>query len=303
MLSVKPGEVAQSKFHEFLLHAIAPRPIAFVSSISASGNVNLAPFSFFNCFGSNPPVLVYSPALSGRTGASKNTHDNVKEVPECVVNIAHFDMVNQMNLAAGMYAKGVNEFEKSGLTPVASVTVKPPRVAECYVQMECSVKQIIETGHGGGAGNLVVCEVNIIHINEDVLNAEGSIDPYKMNYVARMGQQYWCRVNGDSIFKLPVFKMADNLGLGFDQLPGGIKHSPYLTGNEIAQIATQHAFPSAEEVTMVPIGIPVLDFGLLERELHHMAKEELNKGNVSGAFRILMAVETVPACRVTHWLN
>ncbi len=149
MLSIKPGDIPQPKFHEHLLHAIAPRPIAFVSSMDTEGNVNLAPFSFFNCFGSNPPVLVYSPALSGRTGARKNTHDNVKILPECVVNIGNYNILHQMNLAAGMYPKGVNEFGKSGLTPVASVMVKPPRVAECYVQMECAVTQIIETGHSG----------------------------------------------------------------------------------------------------------------------------------------------------------
>jgi flavin reductase (DIM6/NTAB) family NADH-FMN oxidoreductase RutF len=291
MLSVKPGDVSQAKFHEYLLHAVAPRPIAFVSSINNAGEVNLAPFSFFNCFGSNPPILVYSPARSGRTGASKNTHDNVKEVPECVVNIAHYDIVNQMNLAAGMYPKGVNEFEKSGLTAVASVTVTPPRVAECYVQMECQVKQVIETGEGGGAGNLVVCEVNVVHINECVMNEEGGIDPYKMNYVARMGQQYWCRGSQESIFKMPAFKMPDNLGLGYDQLPYGIKHSPYLTGNEIAQIGMQHSFPSPGDVESVNIELPVNDFKLLEQDLHHKARIELKKDNINGAFAILMAVE------------
>lgn len=291
MLSIKPGDVPQPKFHEYLLHAISPRPIAFVSTVDPEGNVNLAPFSFFNCFGSNPPVLVYSPALSGRTGASKNTHDNVKLVPECVVNIAHYDIVYQMNLAAGMYPKGVNEFAKSGLTAIESVTVKPPRVAECYVQMECDVKQVIETGKGGGAGNLVICEVKLVHINEKVLNAEGSIDPYKMNYVARMGQQYWCRVLGDSIIQLPSFKMADNLGLGFDLLPEGIRHSPYLTGNEIAQIATQHAFPTDEEVGAAMLQLSMDDFSVYEREAHNLAKREIAGGNISGAFSILMAVE------------
>ncbi len=291
MLSIKPSDVPQAKFHEYLLHAIAPRPIAFVSSINLNGDVNLAPFSFFNCFGSNPPVLVYSPALSGRTGAPKNTYDNVKEVPECVVNIANYDIIYQMNLAAGMYPKDVNEFEKSGLTAIPSQMVKPPRVAECFVQMECRVKQVIETGQGGGAGNLVICEVNLIHINEQVLNSDGGIDPNRMNYIARMGQQYWCRVQADNIIQLPSFKMPDNLGLGFDRLPEGIRHSPYLTGNEIAQIAALHTFPTEEEIGAVTFRKSTSDFSVFEHEAHKLAKMELAKGNAVGAFSILMAVE------------
>ena len=149
--TINPSELTHAKLHEYLLSAVAPRPIAFVSTINKNGVANLAPFSFFNCFGSNPPVLVFSPARSGRTGATKHTHDNVQEVKECVVNIPHYDMLYQMNLAAHMYEKGVDEFSKSGLTAVASVVVKPPRVAECFVQFECEVKDVIETGQGGGA--------------------------------------------------------------------------------------------------------------------------------------------------------
>src|SRR5688572_19453247 len=152
MLSINPTEISIPKLHEHLLHAIAPRPIAFVSTIDKNGTVNLAPFSFFNCFGSNPPTLVFSPARSGRTGATKHTHDNVLEVKECVVNIPNYDMLYQMNLAAHMYEKGVNEFEKSGLTAVPSLIIKPPRVAECFVQFECQVKDVFETGKNGGAG-------------------------------------------------------------------------------------------------------------------------------------------------------
>src|ERR1043165_2728583 len=148
MLSIRPGEVPTPKLHEHLLGAVAPRPIAFASTIDKEGNVNLAPFSFFNCFGSNPPILIFSPARSGRTGATKHTHDNVLEVAECVVNIAPYSLLYQMNLAAHMYPEGTNEFAKSGLVPVPSITVKPPRVAGCYVQMECKVNQVIETGQG-----------------------------------------------------------------------------------------------------------------------------------------------------------
>ena len=171
MLSINPADIPMPKLHDYLLSAVAPRPIAFVSTIDKDGNVNLSPFSFFNCFGSNPPTLVFSPARSGRTGATKHTHDNVLEVKECVVNIPHYDMLYQMNLAAGMYPKGMNEFEKSGLTPVASAMVKPPRVGEAFVNFECKVINVIETGEQGGAGNLIVCEVVMIHIADKVLDA------------------------------------------------------------------------------------------------------------------------------------
>ncbi|HWB64963.1 MAG TPA: flavin reductase family protein [Chitinophagales bacterium] len=290
MLSLKPSELPIPKLHEYLLHAVAPRPIAFVSTIDKNGNVNLAPFSFFNCFGSNPPTLVYSPALSGRTGATKNTHDNVMEVPECVVNIAHYEMLYQMNLAAGMYPKGVNEFAKAGLTAVASETVKPPRVAECYVQMECEVKQVIETGHGGGAGNLVICEVKMIHINEKVLTDDGSIDPFKMDYIARMGQQYWCRVQPENIFRVPGFKMLNEVGLGFDRLPDSIKHSPYLTGNEIAQVATLHDFPAPAEINEAAALLTETSPQKRIEQAHQMAKAEIAKGEIAKAFAVLMAV-------------
>jgi flavin reductase (DIM6/NTAB) family NADH-FMN oxidoreductase RutF len=299
MLTIKPGETPVPKIHEYLLAAVAPRPIAFVSTVDKAGHVNLAPFSFFNVFGANPPTLVYSPARSGKTGQTKHTHDNVLEVPECVVNIAHYDMLYQMNLAAHMYPKGVNEFEKSGLTPVASETVKPPRVAEAYVQMECKVKQVIETSQLGGAGNLVICEVTLIHINEKVLNDEKGIDPFKMNYIARMGKQYWCRVGQENIFTVPSFKMPGETGLGFDQLPDGIRHSKYLSGNDIAQIAASERIP--EEKELFDLGpVPEIknvvnkyghDFAAFEKEMHLLAKQEIEQDNVWFAFKILMIVE------------
>ncbi len=300
MRTINPSEIPHPKLHEHLLNAIAPRPIAFVSTIDKEGNVNLSPFSFFNCFGSNPPTLVYSPALSGRTGHTKHTHDNVKEVPECVVNIAYYDILYQMNLAAGMYTKGVNEFAKSGLTAIASETIRPPRVAECYVQFECTVKDIIETGKGGGAGNLVICEVKLIHINEKVLTADGeSIDPFKMDYIARMGKQFWCRVGQDNIIQVPAFKMMEDVGLGFDQLPDGIKKSPYLSGNDIARIATFHTFPTEAEVAeamnadfMQEILQAHRDnFAAFEKEAHQRAKVEIVRGSLPLAFQILMVVE------------
>ena len=299
MLKIKPGEVPGAKIHEYLLSAVAPRPIAFVSTVDKEGNVNLAPFSFFNVFGSNPPTLIFSPARSGKTLQTKNTHDNVLEVDECVVNIAHYEMLYQMNLAANMYPKGVNEFAKSGLTPVASEIVKPPRVAEANVQMECKVKQVIETGQGGGAGNLIICEVVLMHINENVLDATKSIEPLKMNYIARMSKQYWCRIGEENIFEVPGFRMADNLGLGFDDLPEGIRKSKYLSGNDIAQIAGSERLPEEKELfEMGPVAEVKLiidkygdNFEAFEKEMHLLAKQEIEQGNIWFAFKILMIVE------------
>ncbi len=284
------------KLHEYLLSAVAPRPIAFVSTIDKEGNVNLSPFSFFNVFGSNPPTLVFSPARSGRTGATKNTHDNVLEVEECVVNIAHYDMLYQMNLAAHMYPKGVDEFAKSGLTKLGSVTVKPPRVAECYVQMECKVKQVIETGQGGGAGNLIICEVTMLHVNERVLNEEGSIDPFKMNYIARMGKQFWARIGAENIISVPGFRMSNELGVGWDALPQSITHSKYLSANDVAQIASLHSFPTKEDLEEIRkadfmkeiFAENENDVEGLKKAIHLRAKIEIERGSLPLAFQLLM---------------
>lgn len=298
-MTLDPGELPVPKLHEFLLSAVAPRPIAFVTTIDLNGNVNLSPFSFFNVFGANPPVLVFSPARSGRTGATKNTHDNVAEVPECVVNIAQYDILYQMNLAAGMYPKGVNEFIKSGLSAAASLKVKPPRVAECFVSMECRVNQVIETGQGGGAGNLIICEVLMMHINDKVLNAEGSIDPFKMDYIARMGKQYWCRVGRENIFTVPSFKMADDLGMGFDNLPAGILHSEVLSGNDLARLATCKSIPLRSELSDAQAMPEVqlltekasTDFSVFERQMQLLAKKQIEADNTGLAWKILMLAE------------
>lgn len=294
-----PKELSPAKLHEHLLSAVAPRPIAFVSTIDKDGNVNLAPFSFFNVFGSNPPVMIFSPARSGRTGATKNTHDNVKEIAECVVNIAHYDMLYQMNLAAGMYPKGTDEFIKSGLTAAPSVMVKAPRVGESYVSFECKVTNVIETGQNGGAANLIVCEVLMIHIADQVLDAEGSIDPLKMSYIARMGKQNWCRVGEENIFQVPGFKMANELGIGFEALPEGIRHSKYLTGNDLAQLAASDKIPSEKELFEMK-NVPEVqlivdkyghDFSAFEKEMHLLAQQEIAQDNIWLAWKVLMVVE------------
>jgi flavin reductase (DIM6/NTAB) family NADH-FMN oxidoreductase RutF len=298
-MTIDPKELSIPKLHDHLLSAIAPRPIAFVSTIDGDGDVNLSPFSFFNVFGANPPIMIFSPARSGRTGMTKNTHDNVKEIAECVVNIAHYDILYQMNLAAGMYPKGVDEFKKAGLTSLPSVMVKPPRVGECYVSFECKVNQVIETGETGGAGNLIICEVVMMHISDEVLDSEGGIDPLRMDYIARMGKNNWCRIGAENIISIPSFKMANELGMGFDQLPEGIRQSKYLSGNDLAQLAACDKIPTEKELfdTKGVEEIQVVvrnhghDFSSFEKEMHLLARQEIEQSNLWLAWKILMIVE------------
>lgn len=299
MLSIKQNDLPLAKWHEYLLGAVAPRPIAFVSTMDKDGRKNLAPFSFFNIFGSNPPVLIFSPARSGRTVRTKHTYDNLKETDECVVNIVNYAMVYQTSLASTEYPKGVNEFEKAGFTELKSELVKPPRVAESPAQMECKVKQIIETGEQGGAGNLIICEILILHVSEDVLDDDKSISPYKMDQVARMGKNHYARMIPEAIFEVPKPKPHDVLSIGFDALPEGIRRSKYLTGNDIAQIASSERLPEEKELfEMGPV--PEIksiidkyghDFPEFERQMHLLAQQEIEQGNVWFAFKMLMVVE------------
>jgi flavin reductase (DIM6/NTAB) family NADH-FMN oxidoreductase RutF len=292
MITITPAEFPLPVFHDYMLSAIAPRPIAFVSTQDTDGCVNLSPFSFFNAFGSNPPIVVFSPARSGRTGQTKDTFDNVKAVPQCVINICDYALVHQLSLASGEYPKGVNEFEKAGLTALPSQTVKPPRVAEAPIQMECEVLQILETGTEGGAGNLVICRVNCIHIRESVLDKDNRIDPYRMDYIARMGRNFYARIIPESIFEVPKPAGKDNLGIGFDNLPDSVRHSSVLTGNELAQLASVSALPSVEAVTAFR---SAADFSALHSELtdeqqrHRLAAAYIRAGDIQRAWLILLA--------------
>lgn len=300
MLSIKPKDLPLPKWHDYLLGAVAPRPIAFVSTTDKEGNVNLAPFSFFNVFGSNPPVLIFSPNRSGKTGRTKNTFDNLKETDECVVNIANYAIVHQLSLASSEYPKGVNEFKKAGFTELKSEFVRPPRVAECPAQLECKVKQVIETGTEGGAACLIVCEVLVLHLSESVLEDDKTISPYKMDQVARMGKNYYARMLPEAIFEVPKPKPpTEGLGIGFDNLPQGILHSKYLTGNDLAQIASCERIPEEKELfDMGPVPeIQTIinkhgnDFPSFEKEMHLLAKQEIEQHNFWFAFKILMVVE------------
>jgi len=244
MISFSADELSTQKMHQLLLGSVGPRPICFASTIDAQGNRNLAPFSFFNVFSAAPPILVFSPARSGRTGESKHTYQNVLEVPEVVINIVNYAMVEQMSLASSPYAKGVDEFVKAGFTPIASETIAPFRVKESPVQFECHVNQVIELGQQGGAGNLIICQVKKIHVNEAFMNEQGNIDQNKIDLVARMGGDWYCRANGEALFEL--VKPLTVCGIGVDALPDHIKNSHRLTGNELGKLGNLEAVPDAE---------------------------------------------------------
>lgn len=244
MHTIIPGTVPLAQFHGLLLAGVAPRPIAFVSTLDAAGNINLSPFSFFNVFGSNPPLAIFSPARRGRDNTVKHTFENVHEVKECVINMVSYAMVNQTSLASTEYPKGVNEFLKSGFTMLDSEAVKPPRVKESPFQMECIVRDIIETGKEGGAGNLILAEIVRVHIAEEVMNADGKIDQHKIDLVGRLGADWYVRASGDALFE--VEKPLTRLGIGVDQLPESIRLSSVLTGNQLGQLGNQEHLPDAE---------------------------------------------------------
>ncbi len=244
--SYLPSDLPVPAFHGLLLGAISPRPIAFASTIDKDGNVNLSPFSFFNVFGANPPTLIFSPARRVRDNTIKHTLENVKEVKEVVINMVSYSMVEQMSLSSTEYEKGVNEFVKAGFTPIASQKVTPPRVSESPAQFECEVTQIIETGQEGGAGNLIICEVKMMHINKAVLDKEGKIDPNLIDLVARMGGNYYARASGNAIFE--VEKPLSTKGIGVDALPSAIKNSKFLSGNTLGKLGNVEKLPIIEEI-------------------------------------------------------
>jgi flavin reductase (DIM6/NTAB) family NADH-FMN oxidoreductase RutF len=246
MKIIDPSQIAHNHLHRFLLTAIAPRPIAFASTIDSAGHPNLSPFSCFNVFGVNPSTLVFSPSRSGRENKLKDTLLNIKEVPEVVINIVSYSMVEQVNLASTEYPRGIDEFIKSGFTPVASEKVSPFRVKESPVQLECRVRQLIETSDKPGSANLVICEVLLIHVNEKLMDIKGQLDPRKLDLVGRMGTDYYVRASGKALFT--VEKPGDKIGIGIDSLPEDIRMSTVLTGNDLGKLGSMDVIPSAPEV-------------------------------------------------------
>ena len=287
-----PGEVKTALLHQYLLGAVAPRPICFASTIDAAGNPNLSPFSFFNVFGSNPTTLVFSPSRRVRDNTIKHTLENVYATKEVVINVVNYAMVQQMSLSSCEYPKGVDEFVKAGFTKLPSTIIKPYRVAESPVQMECTVRQVIETGQNGGAGNLVICEVVAMHINDAVLDDARRIDPHKIDLVARMGFDYYCRASGQAVFE--VAKPNTQLGIGIDALPDSIRTSSILTGNELGQLANVHDMPvidpAFEDNTLKNIiQYYAINPADMERELHTHAKHLLSQEKVQEAWQVLLA--------------
>lgn len=294
MVSIDPKTLEIPVLHGYLLGAVGPRPIAFASTIDAEGNPNLAPFSFFNVFSANPPIMVFSPARSGRTNTTKDTYNNVKIVPEVVINVVNYNMVHQMSLASSPYAPGVDEFEKAGLTKIASDTIKPFRVKEAPVQFECKVNEVIELGENGGAGNLVVCEVTKIHIHEEVLDSNGKIDQKKIDLVARMGGNWYCRADENSMFE--ITKPITTCGIGIDSLPEDIKESTILSGNDLGQLAGIEELPNETDVNeykLVELSELFVELedepAKLEEELHKIAKNHLAKGELEEAWKTLLS--------------
>ena len=292
--TIIPGEVKTAQLHAYLLGAVAPRPICFASTVDAEGRPNLSPFSFFNVFGAKPPVLVFSPARRVRDNTTKHTLLNAQATGEVVVNVVSYDMVQQMSLSSCEYPAGMSEFEKAGFTPVPSTIVKPPRVLESPASLECKVLQVIETGPDGGAGNLIICEVVAMHIREAVLDAEGRIDPHRIDLVARMGGDYYCRASGSAVFEVPKPNMA--LGMGFDALPRAIRLSSVLTGNDLGMLANEAAIPVVDGVlhddrlTQILAEYQNDDAGR-DHALHHYAQDALHRGDVRRAWQILLAGE------------
>jgi flavin reductase (DIM6/NTAB) family NADH-FMN oxidoreductase RutF len=289
MITIDPKSIETAKLQGYLQSSVGPRPIAFASTVDTDGNPNLSPFSFFNVFSANPPILIFSPARRVRDNSIKHTLSNAKSTREVVINVVNFDMVQQTSLASTEYAEGVNEFIKSGFTPISSDLVKPFRVKESPVQFECKVTQIIPLGTEGGAGNLILCEVLKIHIDERILDENGAIDQYKIDLVSRLGGNWYSRSN-QGLFEVP--KPLTTLGIGVDAIPDFIKESAIFDGNDLGMLGNIEALPTLEEVSIfVKQNFAVK--GVLssddQEKVHIEAKKYLNEKDVLTAWKVLLA--------------
>lgn len=291
MKKIIPGDVSIPQLHSYLLGAVGPRPIALASTVDKEGKRNLSPFSFFNVFSANPPIAIFSPARRGRDNTTKHTYENVKEVAEVVINIVNYEMVQQVSLSSTEYPKGVDEFIKSGLTPIASDLVRPARVEESPVQFECKVVEVKELGTEGGAGNLVICEILAIHIKEDILDESGKIDQYKIDQVARMGGNYYSRARS-GIFE--VEKPLARQGMGVDRLPENIRNSTILTGNDLGMLGNVEDLPEMTQVSSYKKEnlrnlLENADKQEVRSLLHEYAHNKLGEGKVEEAWMTLLA--------------
>lgn len=292
MVTIKLSDLSPAQTQNYLQQAIAPRPICFASTLDKEGNVNLSPFSFFNMFSANPPIVVFSPARRVKDSTTKHTLENVMEVPEVVINMVDYDMVHQMSLSSCQYPKGTNEFTKAGFTEQQATIVKPPMVKESKIKFECKVNQIIPLGTEGGAGNLVIAEILVIHLEESILNAENKIDNTKIELLGRLGDNWYCKTNAASMFE--VEKPNIKLGIGFDQLPEAIRNSKILNGNDLGKLANVNELPVVDpsfhdDQLKNIIQYYSIDPDDMEKELHRYAKELLHTEKINEAWQILLA--------------
>ena len=290
ILDLKDLKTAEKQY--YLQHVVAPRPVCFASTIDKAGNINLSPFSFFNLFSSNPPIVIFSPSRRVRDNTTKHTLENVMEVPEVVINIVTYEMVHQVSLASCEYPKEMNEFEKAGFTAEAATLVKPPMVKESKVKMECKVLEVKPLGTEGGAGNLVICEVLRMHIDDSLLDENKKIDQRKIHHIARLGGDWYCRVDETNLFMVP--KPNTELGIGVDALPESIRNSDILTGNDLGHLANVREMPIIEpsfDDTHLKniIQYYSLNPDDMEKELHTYAKKLLAEGKVKEAWQVLLA--------------
>ncbi|MBK9532227.1 MAG: flavin reductase family protein [Chitinophagaceae bacterium] len=292
MLTLNLKDLKPAEAQNYLQHAIAPRPICFASTIDKAGNVNLSPFSFFNLFSSNPPIVIFSPARRVRDNTTKHTLQNVLEVPEVVINMVDFDMVQQTSLASCEFPKGTNEFIKAGFTEEKATMVKPPMVKESKVKLECKVLEVKPLGTEGGAGNLVICEVLCMHIDETILDADNKIDQTKLHHVARLGGDWYAKIDSSNLFK--VAKPNTQLGIGIDALPESIRSSKILSGNNLGQLANVHEMPFVDPAFNDDKLKNIIQYfsinpDEMDKELHRYAKELLDAGKVNEAWQVLLA--------------
>ncbi|GGD22320.1 flavin reductase family protein [Hyunsoonleella pacifica] len=289
MASYIPSALTTSKLHSLLLSAVAPRPIAFASTIDERGNPNLSPFSFFNVFSANPPILIFSPARKVKDNTTKHTLQNVEAVKEVVINVVNYDLVHQMSLASTEYAELVNEFEKAGLTMLKSDVVQPFRVAESPIQFECKVNEVVKLGTEGGAGNLVICEVLKFHVDDEFLNEDETINQKKLDLVARAGGSFYTRAS-KGFFEIP--KPLSSKGIGVDSFPDHVKNSMILTGNDLGMLGNVEALPSETEVASFISDIGERYPKIKEanhREKHKLAHKYLSFGDVQSAWKVLLS--------------
>jgi flavin reductase (DIM6/NTAB) family NADH-FMN oxidoreductase RutF len=299
MAIIDPNNIPPHLLHRTLLSVVAPRPIAFASTIDSAGNANLSPFSCFNVFGVNPSTLIFSPSRSGRSNELKDTYLNVKEVPEVVINIVTYSMVEQMNLASTEFPRGVNEFFKSGFTPIPSERVKPFRVKESPIQIECKVRQVIETGNRAGAANLIICEALLIHVNDKVLDKTGVIDTRKLDLVGRLGADFYVRASGRALFTLE--KPGSKNAIGVDSLPESVRMSNILTGNDLGRLGSLQEMPTAPEIEKFKTSpvfrtISTKNSGSRDKiieETHKLAHAMLGVNELQEALLLLLAASSL----------